>query len=229
MFRIDSNNNLMLNSGDDTGDFPLVINVGDTLNQQELLFSRSTINVINNNSFDVTIDKVKWQELIVDSGVYVFHRINGEWRLNNNIVDIQDYGISVNGKVTDGQYFSIDFVAGVFGQVTFYLMQPMSNYKQAIFKKTFNSEDNLYSEGDNAGRIQLSINHNDLLTDECNKFQNIPEGKYCYYIKAKLLNEEKQYEYITLMNKHYFYIIEDDYTNRAWTQNSNSVNACIKI
>ena len=220
MFRVETNGNIMLSAGDNTGKIPVIVSDNNSIDSTQTIFSKDSFKVTVFGDFTVTIDKTIWRTKITETNLYSFKCINTWWALNQRIINLSDYGITVLGNFNSNDYFNVDFVSGNYGELIFYLMQSNSNYNESIFIKKFNSNYNL---DEKLGCICININANDLLVDSINTFSSIPAGIYYYQLKAKLLNDNKQYEYITLMNKHCFYIIEDDYTDRVWT-NAKCIN-----
>lgn len=214
MFRIETNNNMMLSSGDNTGKVPVVICDNNSINSQEVIFSKDTFEVIDPSNLNISINKSDWRNKITQTSLYTFTYLNNWWILDNEVVNLIDYGITVLGTPTNNDYFQINFTSGNYGELIFYLMYPNSSCNRAIFAKKFDSNYNLDNQ---TGRIFININSSDSLLNDQGTFKDIPAGIYYYQLKAKLLNDNKQYEYITLMNKHCFYIIEDDYSDRVWT------------
>ena len=214
MFRIETNNNMMLSSGDNTGKVPVVICDNNSINSQEVIFSKDTFEVIDPSNLNISINKSDWRNKITQTSLYTFTYLNNLWILDTEVVNLIDYGITVLGTPTNNDYFQINFTSGNNGELIFYLMYPNSSCNRAIFAKKFDSNYNLDNQ---TGRIFININSSDSLLNDKGTFKDIPAGIYYYQLKAKLLNDNKQYEYITLMNKHCFYIIEDDYSDRVWT------------
>lgn len=214
MFRIETNNNMMLSSGDNTGKVPVIIRDNNSINSQEVIFSKDTFEIIDPSNLNISINKSDWRNNITQTSLYTFTYLNNLWILDNEVVSLLDYGITVLETPTNNDYFQVNFTSGNYGELIFYLMYPNSSCSHAIFAKKFDSNYNLDNQ---TGRIFININSSDSLLNDQGTFKDIPAGIYYYQLKAKLLNDNKQYEYITLMNKHCFYIIEDDYSDRVWT------------
>lgn len=132
-------------------------------------------------------------------------RINGDQSILMNRGDSTRFPLFIN-KGSRLHPIRYGFEVGDPHEIYFYILQPNQRFEDAFFIKTFKCvEGNINENGD----MIISLDSNDTI--------NFPEGRYLYLIRAKLYNDATgKFDIVTVTNKHEFYLIDDNYTQRSW-------------
>lgn len=71
----------------------------------------------------VELDKATWRAQVQEDGEYVFY-CDMDWKLDGRVVDLADYGLTVNGIMDNGDTITVNYAAAVVGQIA--IAQPAS-------------------------------------------------------------------------------------------------------
>ena len=107
MLTLQSNKEIRINKGD-TGMIPLFINVGDNLRPIGYEFN-VPIKVTTNLTCDFYEDA--WRSHVIEAGDYTFIYHNGVWELDDEEVDIKDYGFDIpdGATISEGTEILVEY------------------------------------------------------------------------------------------------------------------------
>lgn len=232
MLKIDSNMTIKMSRGDDVK-FPMFANQGTSVEPIRYTFRGESCDIVSypyTIMKDITVDMAVWKQVVLEEGVYQFIYIDNNWTLDNEIIQIENYGIEYTlrtSTIPNQSVIVIDYHKGDGCEVYFKIFNLRQPNQCPIFVKTFTSDNDLWRGKHNQekpnGDMKIELLHSDPLVDERFTLKDLPEGEYVYQVTGKLLDplatqEEgsPQYVFETLTNRLRLYIIDDDYNNRLW-------------
>lgn len=227
MLTIQSNNIIRINKGD-TGIAPLFINIGDSLRPIGYQFALPVKVTTTPELTNMVFYEDSWRSNILDAGNYSYHYDGTQWTDKDGEVveDITKLGfvfpkefelpssfdIQVEYNLLDNDSYVIFDMWPVLQDPEVPLLQkiiiPKENKVLTIINGTEEFEEHINTVN-SYGEILLQFDTEDTISFE--------RGKYLYQLRANLWNEYGQkMELKTIINRTYFYIIDDNFSQRIW-------------
>lgn len=228
MFNIKNDKAIQINKGD-TAQTVLYVNQGTKMNPIRYNFD-GTYSITNSASLDdyeIVFDYGAWKNKISEAGTYVFTFSNMEWLLDNIVVELVEYGLSLPHalleNIPEGSTITVIYTLNDnMSEVYFYVWQINQKMGQTpVIEKVIKPYIN---------QVVTKVNGTIISTEERNctnengdvviyfnpdDTNNIPQGEYRYQIIAKVL-QQGVYTTNTICNRKPFIVVEDDYSNRVW-------------
>lgn len=72
----------------------------------------SSINIsVSGNITEASVNKSTWETQITTTGIYYFQYLEENWTLNNSIVNLTTYGITITGEPKDSDIITVNYIA----------------------------------------------------------------------------------------------------------------------
>lgn len=243
MFVIKSDKTIQMNTGDDVYT-PVFINKGTKLEPIRYSFGGKDVSQIDMvGKFDADIDFDKWMNTVVRDGEKViisnkyvteFTYTNTGWILSTTttpeLIDLDKYGIAITAgepEINNTITVSMDIAAGSHAEtcVTFEVLNINQNpNKPPIIRKEIYPVSNTiltFIKGQattvKTDRSVVNSEGDVVIFIDAEDTEGLNPGKYVYQLKANIWDDKlSTYKLSTLTNKHKFYLVDDDYSDRDW-------------
>ena len=224
MLIVKTNKEIQLYKGD-SGNCTLFINKGTKLTPKRYSLN-GTIEISSvPSSLKAEISYDLWKMKIFHSGTYTFTYQNSYWNLNEENVELKDYGISIDFIPQENNSLTVDYsLIDKQNELDFYVnnINASPNSPRILSKKILLNENKIITnkiDGESYTEFRNCVDANGdaIIYFNPEDSQDIPQGDYVYQIKAKLWNDYLlDYEMLTLTNKIPIRIVDDNFSERMW-------------
>lgn len=247
MFEIMSNQNIRINAGD-TASFE--VEVTDTSCEQNVRkFTGVNLEIKEKSPSIQTleVDKGDWYTSNRAPGEYKFIYNGRNWTLNDDKINLLTYGIYIPSLagIQSGDYFIITYTKGdpstrlPYGSyMTLYVLYQNSDPQAyPVFTKQFFTTGRVvktsFKVGDPCPNSKITTNLDNVLpngnfniTLDYDDTADLLDKTYMYLLKVNYM-EGTQEKQVQIGNKHFFYVINDNYQGRMWNCCTDKINGYI--
>lgn len=244
MFEIMTNNNLRINGGD-TAAFEITLQSAGC-NSKVKKFTGVNTSLTDSNMTNVksiVIDRLAWYNSDRAPGEYKFLLQENSWLLNGTPVNLLQYNIYIDqlSELNVGDYFTISYTKGDSNSlmkdgsyVTLQVMQQNTPPgSPPLFLKQFYTSGKVvkidYRQCSESPKYTITTNIDNISEDGNFKItfdkkdtECLPYNTYVYLLQANYVENGKQQQ-VQIGNKHYLYVINDDFAGRAWNSYNTSI------
>lgn len=247
MFEIMSNQNIRINAGD-TASFEVELTDG-SCEQNIRKFIGVSVEVKEKSPSVKTleVDKGSWYTSNRAPGEYKFIFNGRTWTLDSEKVNLLSYGIYIPSMagIESGDYFVLTYTKGdastrlPYGSyITLYVLYQNPNPEAfPLFTKQFFTTGRVVKTMFKAGNCcpdskittnlnNVSENGNFRITLDYDDTADLLDKTYMYLLKVNYM-EGTQEKQVQVGNKHFFYVINDNYDGRIWNCCTDKINGCI--
>ena len=227
MIRLNSKQAIKLSKGD-TVDFSLFLNKGTILEPVRYSFIKENITVSTITTLEIKADLQGWKKSgITKAGLYSFTFYNNDWYLSyaghsSELVELENYGITVIGEPKNSDAFSVDYQTPDDGFVVFIVHFFNQKNKEFLLKKIFKSNGETITKRNIRGEVitDITTGNNNVDNDgnmiiklESDDTSFMPEGEFRYEIQAYIRPDgASEYSVNTVTNRLPFYVLDNDYS-----------------